>query len=223
MKFLSNIFLVVLITGSTVASAQKTLFSVATDLALQRNFKKEQRYWSAGQTVYSNFHLNPKDAVYASFAYFTEGEFNNSVTATAKSALTTPQQINYTNTSKMRIKQISLGYRKYFKGRFDAEEGWNLYGSAGLGLMLGRVENRHSNVIDTNTYLVPVRSGKANFKRLTLDLALGYEYPLGASFYIYVEGRALVPTTDYPSKHIFVNKNAPLVGIASAGLRILFD
>ena len=71
-------------------------------------------------------------------------------------------------------------------------------------------------------YQVPVRIGKANFKRLTLDLGLGWETPLGADIFIYAEGRAWIPTTDYPSKYIFINDNAPLVGMINTGIRILF-
>jgi hypothetical protein len=89
--------------------------------------------------------------------------------------------------------------------------------------MLGRVINTYSVSIDTTLYNVPVRSGKANFKRLTLDLGLGWETPLGGDVYFYTEGRAWIPTTDYPSKYIFVNKNAPFVASLNFGVRILFD
>jgi hypothetical protein len=122
----------------------------------------------------------------------------------------------------MRFKHISIGWRKYLKGTFNAEQSWNIYGYSGFGLLLGRIENTHSVPIDTTVYIVPVRVGKANFKRLTLDLGLGWEAPLGADIFIYAEGRAWIPTTDYPSKYIFVNDNAPLVGMFNVGIRILF-
>jgi hypothetical protein len=70
---------------------------------------------------------------------------------------------------------------------------------------------------------VPVLSGKGNFKRLTLDLGLGLEFPVGGDIYLYFEGRALVPTTDYPSNFLFINNNAPFTGAVNAGLRILFE
>lgn len=89
--------------------------------------------------------------------------------------------------------------------------------------MMGRIVNSHSVVIDSSVYIVPVLSGKANFKRLTLDLGLGLEFPVGGDIYLYFEGRALVPTTDYPSQYLFINKNAPFTAAANAGLRILFD
>ena len=203
-------------------SIAQTQFSIATDLGLQRSFKKGQQYWAAGHTIQAQFHFTPKDGAYAWISYYTNGKFSNNVTATAKSATTIPQQINYVNNALMRFKQISIGWKKYLKGTCDAEEGWNLYGYAGFGLLLGRVENTHSVPIDTFVYKVPVRVGKANFKRLTLDLGLGWEVPIGADVFFYAEGRAWIPTTDYPSKFIFVNDNAPLVGMINAGIRVLF-
>ena len=197
-------------------------FSIATDAGIQRNFKKGQRFWAIGHTTQAQFHITPKNGVYVLFAYYTRGIFKNSVTATAKSPLTNPQKINYTNSATMRLKQFSVGWRKYLKGTPDTEKGWNLYANAGFGLLLGTVENIHSVNIDTAFYTVPVRSGKAGFKRLTLDLGLGWETPLGGDLYFYTEGKVWIPTTDYPSKYIFVNSNAPLVAMLSAGIRIIF-
>ncbi|HKC36684.1 MAG TPA: hypothetical protein VKB95_11500 [Chitinophagaceae bacterium] len=205
-----------------VTSAQPIKFSIATDLGLQRSFKKEQQYWAGGHTIQAQFHFTPKDGAYFWISYYTNGKFSNNIMTTAKSAATLPQQINYVNNAVMRFKQISIGWRKYLKGAFNAEHGWNIYGYAGFGLLLGRIENTHSVSIDTTVYIVPVRVGKANFKRLTLDLGLGWEAPLGADIFIYAEGRAWIPTTDYPSKYIFVNDNAPLVGMFNVGIRILF-
>lgn len=213
---------VILFCFSAVSFAQPIRFSIATDLGLQRSFKKEQQYWAGGHTIQAQFHFSPKDGAYAWVSYHTNGKFNNNVTATAKSIATVPQQINYTNNAVMRFKHISIGWKRWLKGTFNAEAGWNIYGYAGFGVLLGRVDNSHSVSIDTVVYNVPVRSGKANFKRLTLDLGLGWEAPLGADVFIYAEGRAWVPTTDYPSKYIFVNDNAPLVGMFNVGIRILF-
>jgi hypothetical protein len=208
---------------SATAFSQQTQFSFASDLSLQRSFKKEQRYWAFGQTVHGHFHFTPKDGIYVWVSYYTNGKFNNTVTATAKSLITLPQQKIYTNAAIMRFKHVSTGWKRYLKGSSNAEGGWNLYGYAGLGLLLGRVDNIHSTVLDTSAYNVPVLTGKANFKRLTFDLGLGWELPVGGDIFLYAEGRAWVPTTDYPSKYIFVNNNAPLVGMLNAGIRILFQ
>jgi hypothetical protein len=187
------------------------------------SFKNEQRYWSIGQTVNFHFHITPRDGAYAWVSYYSDGRFTNALAAAAKSSATVPQQINYQNKAEMRFKHVSVGWKRYLKGTFDSEKKWNLYGYAGFGLMIGRIFNTHSAGIDTSVYTVPVLSGKANFKRLTFDLGLGLEFPVGGEIYLYIEGRALVPTTDYPSNYLFINRNAPFTGAANAGLRILFD
>ena len=197
-------------------------FSLSTDLSLQRNFKKEQHYWAAGHSIITNFHLTPTDGIYAWFCYFSKGKFTNNTTAVAKSLLTSPSQINFQNSALMRLKQFSVGWKRYLKGNPEAEKSWNLYGSAGFGLMLGTVTNVHSVAIDTALYTLPVLSGKANFKRLTFDLGMGAEFPVGGDFFIYSEARAFIPATDYPSEYIFVNDNAPFVGNLSIGIRLLF-
>lgn len=208
---------------SFLAVAQYPQFSLSTDIGLQRSFKKEQQYWAIGHTVSGHFHFTPRDGAYFWFSYYSNGKFINNVTATAKDTATSPQQINYKNNAVMRFRHFSTGYKKYLKGAFNTESGWNLYSYAGFGLLSGTVENRHSTLIDTADYDLPVKSGKGSFKRLTLDLGLGWELPLGAGFFLYTEGRLWIPTSDYPSKYLFVHDNAPLVGQVNAGIRILFD
>ena len=117
---------------------------------------------------------------------------------------------------------ISLGWKHYFIGAFDEETGFNLYGYAGFGLMMGKVENIPSYPVDTAAYAIPVINGIGHFKRMTLDLALGIEVPFGGDLYAYFEGRTLVPTTDYPSPYLLVNDNAPFTIAANLGIRILF-
>lgn len=214
--------LTLLAVSTSIIYSQNMRFSLATDLGLQRNFQNEQQYWAIGHAVNANFHLTPKEGIQVSFSYFSNGKFNNAVTATAKDVSTTPQRINYTNNARMRFRLLSIGYKKYILGNCETEKGWNLYGAAGFGLLMGRVINTHSVAIDTSIYHVPVRSGEANFKRLTIDLGLGWEKPLGGDFYFYTEARTFIPASDYPSKYIFVNKNAPFTGSLHAGLRIIF-
>lgn len=210
-------------TFSIPAVCQFPQISFATDLGIQRNFRETQEFWTLGHTVHTQFHLNAKNAVYILFAYYTNGKFTNNLTATAKSPLTIPSEINYTNSARMRLKHFSAGWKKYFKGGADAEKGWNLYGYAGFGLLPGRIENTHSVFIDTALYSVPVIGGRANFKRLTLDVGAGWEKPIGGDFFFYAEGRVYIPTTNYPSKFLFANDNAPFVGMLNAGLRIFFN
>lgn len=219
--FTRKIYLSLLATCCSIVVFSQTQFSLATDLSILRSFKKSQRYWAVGQTVHLHFHFTPKDGAYAWISYYSEGRFRNEASAPAKSPLTVPQFIPYTNTAAMRIKQVSLGWKHYMKGGANRERGINSYGYAGFGLMLGRVINTHSVSVDTSQYTLPVEAGKANFKRLTLDLGLGAEVHLGADIYLYAEGRGLIPTTDYPSTHLFVNDNAPFTATANIGFRIL--
>lgn len=144
------------------------------------------------------------------------------VTATAKSPATTPQEIHFRNDALLGIKHFSIGWKRYFIGTIDAEKKWNLYGLAGFGLMLGSVQNTYTTVLDPNSYNIPVYNGRGQFKRLTFDIGAGFEKPVGGDVFIYGEARALVPASDYPSKYLFINNNAPLTGTANLGIRILF-
>lgn len=219
-KKIGLLSLTILVAG--LLQAQLAGFSLATDLSLVHNFKKEQRFSTIGQTINTLYHLNARESFYVWFAYYKRGKFDNDLVANAKSTSTSPASIAYVNSARLRMKQVSIGYRNYLKGAFDAEKKWNLYVYGGFGVMLGSVENTHSVIIDTALYAVPVRSGKANFKRLTVDLGSGVEVPIGGDFYVYSELRVWVPTTDYPSKFLFVNKDAPFAAMLSAGLRISF-
>jgi hypothetical protein len=197
-------------------------FSLATDLTAIRSFKENQRFFAFGQTVHFHFHVTETEGIYAFLSYYTNGKFTNISQAQAKSPLAFPQTIDYENKSLMRLKFISVGWRHNFKGSSFAESGVNTYGYAGFGLIIGNIENEHSVQIDTSQYDLPVLSGTASFKRLTFDLGLGIEKPVGADVFLYLEGRVHVPTSGYPSKHILVNNNAPLTATVNAGLRILF-
>jgi hypothetical protein len=204
------------------AFSQKAQFSLATDASVSHSFKKDQRYWSLGQTITGHFNFTPADGFYIWYAYSSNGKFHNQLSATAKSAITIPQQVSYTNYAKLRFNHISMGWKHYLKGIYNTDNTWNLYGYAGFGLLFGIVENTHSVAIDSAEYSIPVWKGKAKFKRLTIDLGLGYEIPVGGDIYFYMEGRALIPTTDYPSNYLFINDNAPLTGSLNTGIRLLF-
>jgi len=202
--------------------SQRAQFSLSTDVSVLRSFKKEQRFWAIGQTITGHFNLTPKDGLYVWFAYYGNGKFSNQLTASAKDTATVPQQVAYTNKAIMRFRHFSTGWKHYLKGGSNIEHGWSLYGYGGFGIFFGEIENTHSVAVDSASYTIPVWQGKGNFKRLTLDLALGYEMPVGGDIFFYIEGRVLVPTTDYPSNYLYINENAPLTGSVNTGMRILF-
>lgn len=195
---------------------------MATDLGLIRNFPKGQRYLAIHNTMHADFHLAMKDGIQVSFGYSAAGKYKNNLTAAALDPATSPQEIQYVNNGKMRTRLLSVGWKHYLKGHPQAEKGWNLYSRAGFGLLMGWVENTTSRSIDTAQYQLPVKSGNANFKRLTFDLALGWEKSLGADFYFYTESRVSVPSPGYPSPFLLVNDHAPFTAVVCGGLRILF-
>jgi len=198
--------------------------SATTDISLQRNFKKQQEFWAFGQNVIVDFHLTRKDGVYLLFCYYSPEKKFNPMLATAKSIITNPQQISFRNRAKIQLKQFSAGWKYYLKGRNDAEEGWSLYSITGFGIIFGKATNNYSINIDTSLYNIPERpvNGEGHFKRLTLDLGLGFEIPLRGEVYFYSEAKTWIPTTEYPSKYLFVNNNAPFTAMICAGFRILF-
>ena len=198
--------------------------SGSTDLMILRSFKNDQRFWAVGQNIIVDWHFTSKGGAYASLSYSSYGKFTNELSATAKAATTSPQQISFENDAQIRFEQISLGFKHYFVGSTNAEVNWNLYTITGLGVMFGRVTNDYSTAIDTSLYNAPQQpvNGKGHFKRLTLDLGVGWEIPLSADFYLYTSGKVWIPTSDYPSKYLFVNDNAPLVAMFGIGVRILF-
>ena len=198
--------------------------SGTTNLLVLRSFKEDQRFWAIGQDIIVDWHFTTKGGAYASLSYSSNGNFTNQLSATAKAATISPQQIDFTNKAELRLGQISLGFKHYFVGSTDAEIKWNLYSTTGFGVMFGRVTNSYSTSIDTSLYNVPEHpiDGFGHFKRLTLDLGLGWEIPLSGEIYLYASGKVWIPTSDYPSKYLFVNDNAPLVGMMGLGIRILF-
>lgn len=187
-----------------------------------RNFSPNQKFWSLGETVQFNFHFTKRQSAYAWLAYYTPGKFKNNFSATAKSPVTVPSNIPFKATGRWRSNEVSIGWKHYFKGSFDAETGYNVYSIAGLGLMFTKVENIFTPSIDTSLYTAPTRSGNSEFYRLTIDLGVGAEFPIGGNFFLYSDVRTWIPTTDYPSPYLHNNKNVPMPLMISGGMRILF-
>ena len=208
-----------------ISGLSQTPASIATDLSFLRSIKKGQRFWAVGQTVHGDFHYGSKDGLTVLFSYYTLGKFKNQLVATAKSAGTAPQQFNFNSSAQLRIRHISIGWKRYLNGSFNKDGGWNLYSYAGFGLLIGRVQNTYDRPIDTSSYNTPAipLSGIGKFKRLTLDVGAGWEIPIGIDIYFFTEGRVWIPTTSYPSNYLLVNNSAPLVATLSTGIRILFE
>lgn len=197
--------------------------SIATDGSLLRNFNEDQKFWAFGQTVQLNAHFSKKEALYAWISYYTNGRFKNNFTATAKAPATVPQQTIHTVYSALRFRQFSLGWKHFFIGSFDSEQMWNAYGYAGFGLLFGRADNRYSQRVDTSLYHTESAApGSGRFKRLTFDLGVGSEFPLGTDVFVYTELRTWIPTTNYPSPYLYSNSGKfPSAAAVNLGLRVV--
>ena len=197
-------------------------FSLATGLSGLHNFSPQQQFWAFGQTVQTNFHFTPKDGAYVSLDFYTEGKYKNSFTAIAKSSLTQPEQLSYTATGRINYREFSLGVRHYFRGTYNADKDFNLYGIAGFGLLFSKLSNTNSPSIDTALYQAQVAEGEGHLQKLTFDLGFGGEVPVATNFFIFVDGRTWLPASSSTSPYLHNQKNVPMTFMLSAGLRVLF-
>ena len=200
-------------------------FSIATDLSVLHNFGRQQPFTVAGQTIHTEWHAEEKNTFYAWFTYHRNGSYSKSLTATAKVITTQPQTISFSNNAEMRLRQLSLGIKKYLVGSYKKTERFNLYGAAGFGLIMGKASNNFSVPVDTLRYTVQnnVISGSGNFKRLSFDLTAGWEMPVAYEIFVFSEMRIHIPTTDYPNNYLLKNTGAPFLGSINFGMRILFN
>ena len=216
-----NVLILLFLVPGLNAFAQ-VAFSVSTDLSLLRNFTPNQKFLTLGQTVMANWHLKEKETIYTSISYYVDGRYKNALTALAKDTSTSPQQVRYTSSSRLRYRTFSVGWKHYFTGTYNREgKGINVYGLAGLGLISGRVENSFTPAIDTALYQVPQKAveGSGGFKRLSLDLGAGLETELFPGIYVYGDARTWIPASEFPSPYLY-NNDLPKVLIIGLGLRI---
>jgi hypothetical protein len=218
------LFLALVLSAPVARSQAARGFSILTDLSLLRSFSKGHSFTTVGQTVGANFHLAPQNGVYAQVSYYVNGKSTNGMVAIEKDTAGGAAQLGYNTTSRLRYTQFSLGWKHYFLHSFDNEQGLNIYGTAGFGLMSARVENTQDRTIDTARYSVPPYSmgGTGRFTRLTFDLSLGAERAVAAGFFWYGEVRTWLQASSHPSPYLYDN-GAPRVLLLNTGVRILFD
>ena len=125
----------------------------------------------------------------------------------------------------MKLRQLSVGIKRYLIGSFKKTDQFNLYGAAGFGLIMGTASNIFSPAVDTLQYTVQnnIIAGSGDFKRLTLDITAGWELPVAYEIFVYSEARIHIPTTGYPNNYLLKNTNAPFTGSINLGIRILFN
>ncbi|MES2882770.1 MAG: hypothetical protein V4676_11520, partial [Bacteroidota bacterium] len=126
-----------------LASFAQLRYSFATDFSVLRNFSRGEKFGAIGQTVQGQIHLTKKHSLYAWLVYYNNGKFSNSYIATAKQPATTPAQLSSTVNGGLRLRQISLGWKRYVQGAYDDEEQWNVYATAGFGLLFIKAENKN--------------------------------------------------------------------------------
>ena len=224
MKAFRNILLFVFL-FSTVDLIAQVKFSLASDISVLHNFDGKQKFTVVGQSIIPQWHFDKKTTMYTWFTYHANGKYKSTLAATAKSSTTQPQSFSFTNNSEMRLRQFSIGIKKYFIGSYDKLEKFSLYGGAGFGLIIGTASNNFSRTVDTSLYFVQnnVVNGTGDFKRLTLDVLGGLDFPVSYEVFVYTEIRMHIPTTNYPNSYLLKNSNAPFVGGFNIGLRILFN
>ena len=214
--------LTVLVNSAHLLQAQYS--SLATDVSLLRSVTKGSRFWAMGQTVQALYHIAPKTTAYAWVSYYTNGNFKNNFVALGKDSAVMPQHVGYLTRSSLRFRQVSLGFRHYFKGAYNNETTWNLYGLGGFGLLLIKASNTPSMSVDTAQYNVPQQAlpGTKNVVRLTADVGLGFETLLGSGIYLYADARTWIQASRFSSPYLY-NNAVPRVLILSGGVRILFE
>lgn len=198
---------------------------MATDFSVLRNFDGKQPFTVHGQTLHTLWHMDERNSFYTWFTYYSNGKYHSQLTATAKSALTQPQSYSFTNYSEMKLRQLSIGLKRYLIGSFKKTDKFNLYGAAGFGLIMGKASNYFSPSVDTTHYRVQnnILNGSGHFKRLSFDITGGWEIPVAYEIFVYSEARIHIPTTGYPNNYLLKNTNAPFTGSINFGLRILFN
>lgn len=220
-RALLNLFWFLALPGCLLAQVK---FSAASDISVLHNFDGKQKFTVVGQSVIPQWHMDKKNTLYAWFTYHANGKYKSTLIATAKSAATQPQTISFTSNSEMRLRQFSFGLKRYFIGYFERSEEFNLYGAGGFGLIIGSASNTFSRHIDTSLYNIQnnLINGSGDFKRLTLDIIGGVEFPVAFEMFVYSEVRLHIPTTNYPNSYLLKNSNAPFLGGINLGIRVLF-
>lgn len=216
------VFLFVSIFAGLALCAQYS--SITTDVSVLRSFTRGSHFWAFGQTVQAQYHVAQKTTAYAWVSYYTAGNFKNKLSAFATDSFTSPQRLDYSVNSSLRYRQISLGFRHYFKGAYNTETTWNLYGLGGFGLLLIKATNNYNKTVYTAQYAVSQQAlaGTKNIVRLTADVGLGAESLLGSGIYLYADVRTWIQASRFRSPYLY-NNAVPRVVVLSGGIRILFD
>jgi hypothetical protein len=200
----------------------KAQFSIGSDLSIVRQIGESKSFWGLAQSVQPSYGLTKKFLFYATLGYTSADKTTNRFTTNALADTITPKKINYSANTEWRTRQFATGIKYYFKGSYDNEEGLNVYGMAGIGVMSIKLTTDYTAGIDTSNYQsFPPYPGEGTVNKLSFDSGLGIEGPLGGNFFWYTEAKAWIPTDKVTSPYLLgSNKVMPIM--VGAGLRVLF-
>lgn len=198
--------------------------SFVTSVGVLRNFSPHQQFTSIGQTVEGDLHITPRETFLIWINYAIPGRFKNQFQAPALDMSTMPVTTPYTVKGTWNLREFSLGWKHYFKGNFMQETGWNLFGTAGLGILVASVKNTYVTKLDTVLYkaLWKPEIGAHHFRKLTADLAIGMEIPIGGDFSVTGDLRVMLPASSTATNYTHYDEKVPLTVFANLGIRILF-
>lgn len=198
-------------------------FSIATDINVMRQFGKQQSFWSMAQTVQFSYALKNKESIYLSIGNSTPHDIKDNFITKAKSDTIFPKAIGYVATSSWRTRQFTAGWKHYFTGGYNSEDGLSIYGLAGAGIMSVKISTQFSLGVDTTHYyaLTPL-AGTQSVNRLSFDVGLGIEKPIMGNFFWYAEAKTWIHKGAFRSP-LLARQNEKITPVMiGGGLRILF-
>ena len=209
--------------GLFLFQSGKTQFSIATDLSLLRNFSDGQSFTVLGQTVQGQFHVSKKETFYAWIGYYEPGRVNGRYTTRAKQTTTAPAFKTFIVNSTWRFRELSLGWKHYFKSDYKDENKLSIYSLVGFGLLFNKINNVYNVKVDTALF-VPVQpfAGNTTDRKITFDLGVGGEFPFRGSIFLYADARTYIPASSFVSPYLH-NQNKMLPVMINVGLRVLFS
>ncbi len=215
-NFKSILFLVIFTLGIKTVSAQ--FYSVGGHLSR-----------ISGGSIIKNFGLHAsgeymfdeKTGVVASLGYFLPHTSNSELTLNARSSAAQPQSITINSKDKLTGFQLGIFAKRFFVNEYD-EEGFGLYGLAGIGYSAFSIKSKLDNY-DEGTYGNFERSQYESEKgsNFTFNLGLGAQIQMSSGL-LYFEPVICIPGNSN-SDGTAVEVQIPTTIQFNLGYRILLD
>jgi hypothetical protein len=158
-----------------------------------------------------------KYSVRGSYNYILSKDYKGTTEATSLNSWTTPQYINVNYTSKLKVMNLNVDFKKYF-GDGEFSEG-GFYGALGAGLTFASVATTYGSYDKTNYTVSDGGSQGESYSQWMIRGAIGYEkvFDWGGIF-----GEALLSV---PATHVngsAVEINIPASASLVVGYKFLF-